>query len=720
LNKIKLALCTHNHQPVGNFDFVFEDGYHKAYLPLLELLEKHPKIKIAQHYTGILFEWILERYPDFVKTLRNLVERGQVEMMTGGFYEPILINIPDRDKLGQIRKLSDFVKDHTGYDPTGMWLAERIWEPQLPSALSNADIKYTVVDDSHFKTAGLSEGDLFGYYNTEDTGHVIKIFPISEKLRYTIPFQEPEATIDYLRSVATEDEDRLVVFADDGEKFGIWPGTYEHCYQNMWLERFFTALEDNLDWIELVHFTEAIEKLPPQGNVYLPTASYREMMEWALPSKAIHEYEEFESQLKQSFLFDRYKVFVRGGFWRNFLAKYPESNNMHKKSLYVSEKIRKLAEQKGIRNKSLEQAQDNLWAGQCNCPYWHGVFGGLYLNNIRSAVYSHMIKAETLADDIKAKKEKRDAWIDSKVFDFDADGHDELVVETRDWNLYFAPHRGGSIFEMDYKPKSFNLLDTMSRREEGYHRKLLELASGHQQNEDGGDVASIHDKITAKEENLHEHLHYDWYRRCSLIDHFLSPGTDIQSFKSNKYGEAGDFVTGAYSCETKAAKDTLNIVLARSGVVKDGDRDNKVELIKKVSINARRSNVKYVYTVKNQEAEPIELWFGIEFNYSLLAGHAPDRYYHFENITLDDPDLASTGAVSNVRKAGLKDEWMGIDIQMIFDKPADIWRFPIETISQSEGGFERVYQSSVLLPHWKVNIPAGGEWEIKIMQEILE
>jgi len=212
----------------------------------------------------------------------------------------------------------------------------------LPSHLAAANIQYTLVDDSHFKTAGLPEQDIYGYYLTEDTGNVISIFPISEKLRYTIPFQEPEVTIDYLRSIAAEDENRLIVFADDGEKFGVWPGTHEHCYGHGWLDRFFNALETHADWIELVHFSEASQQLLPLGNVYLPTASYREMMEWALPAKAIERYEDFEHQLKNNGLFDKYKVFVRGGFWRNFLAKYPESNNLHKKSLWVSEKVQKL------------------------------------------------------------------------------------------------------------------------------------------------------------------------------------------------------------------------------------------------------------------------------------------------------------------------------------------------------------------------------------------
>ncbi|MBN1551485.1 DUF1926 domain-containing protein, partial [bacterium] len=436
-------------------------------------------------------------------------------------------------------------------------------------------------------------------------------------------------------------------------------------------------------------------------------------------SKAIHEYEHFESQLKDCNLFDQYKVYVRGGFWRNFLAKYPESNNMHKKSLLVSEKIEALSK-KYSKNKLLLEAQDHLWAGQCNCPYWHGVFGGLYLNNIRYAVYSHMIKAETLLDKLAAENQGKAAWIDVNRFDFDADGREEVLVETNFWNLYFAPNRGGSIFEMDYKPKSINLLDTMSRREEGYHRKLLSLPPTNPENNNGNEVASIHDHVVSKEENLHEHLHYDWYRRCSLIDHFFSPGTDIESVKSCRYQEAGNFVLGTYTCETKRQNDKLNIVMVNEGSVNVAGQARKIQIEKVIGINADNASLTYEYKLRNLEDTSVQLWFGIEFNYSLLAGNAHDRYYHFPGVTLEDSRLASTGVVKNVRKAGLKDEWIGIDIQLSFNALTDMWRFPIETISQSEGGFEKVYQSSVLMPNWQIELSARKEWTLIFSQKIIE
>lgn len=720
MKKIKFALGIHNHQPIGNFDFIFEEAYRKAYLPFLEVLRKHPQIKIALHYSGYLFEWLLKRDLKFGLRLRNLVESGQVEMMSGGYYEPILVNIPDEDKLGQIEKLNQFVKNNIGYDPVGLWLAERIWEPQLPKPLAQSGAKFVVIDDSHFKSAGLEEKDLFGYYVTEETGYVINIFPISERLRYTMPFQEPEVTIDYLRSIADEDSNKLIVFADDGEKFGIWPGTYEHCYNNQWLENFFSALEANLDWIEIVHFSEALAKLLPIGRVYLPTASYREMMEWALPAKTIERYEQFEHRLMDNGLFDKYKVFVRGGFWRNFLAKYPESNNLHKKSLWVSRKIQQVSGNKKYDQKMVRMAQNHLWAGQTNCPYWHGVFGGLYLNNLRFANYNNMIQAEAIVDRIvKSNSVYENGWIDVKVTDFDADGRDEMIVETKVYNLYFAPHTGGTLFEMDYKPKAINLLDTMTRRKEAYHNKLLSL-NNHANHNNGSGVSSIHDLVIAKEPDLDKKLKYDWYRRSSLIDHFLAPDTELVQLANCEYKEEGDFVQLPYKYETELTKTCLNIKLFREGILKSKGRAYKISVTKHVKIERKKSNINIGYEIKNLENSTIELWFAPEFNYALLAGNTPDRYYYFDRELNESRHLASSSSVESVQQMGLKDEWLKIDIQLTFNRKTTLWRFPVETISQSEGGFERVYQSSVVVPNWKIHLDPFAEWSVEINQKIID
>ena len=375
--------------------------------------------------------------------------------MTGGFYEPILAIIPDKDKLGQIRKLNDYIEKNFKFKPTGMWLAERVWEQHIVKPIAECGVNSVVIDDTHFKYAGLRDEDLLGYYVTEEQGKSVNIFPISKTLRYSIPFQPVEKTIEYLRSVASEDGNRVAVYADDGEKFGVWPNTHKHVYEDKWLEEFFSALEENSDWINILHFSEVLQKVKPIGRVYLQNASYSEMLHWALWPDLFLKYEEFENKLKAEKLFDHYEEFVRGGYWRNFLAKYPESNNIHKKMIRLSERAHAL-EHKGVK---VEHVLDKVWAAQCNDPYWHGIFGGLYLPNLRYPVYKSLIQAETELDKIEKKK-----GITVTHEDFDRDGSEEILVESNLLDAYFKPEEGGMLFELDYKPVPFNLLDILSRR----------------------------------------------------------------------------------------------------------------------------------------------------------------------------------------------------------------------------------------------------------------
>ena len=107
---ISFGLLLHNHQPVGNFPWVFQQVYQEAYLPMLEALERHPQVRLSLHYTGSLLDWLEEAHPEFLERIATLAKRDQVEIVSGGYYEPILPSIPDDDKIAQIRRLTDRIQ----------------------------------------------------------------------------------------------------------------------------------------------------------------------------------------------------------------------------------------------------------------------------------------------------------------------------------------------------------------------------------------------------------------------------------------------------------------------------------------------------------------------------------------------------------------------------------------------------------------------------------
>jgi 4-alpha-glucanotransferase len=725
MSRVQFIFAIHNHQPVGNFDFVAEEAYQKSYRPFIEVLKRHSKIRMTLHYTGILYRFFEEHHPDFLETIKGLVSEGRVEILSGGFYEPVLAVLPDEDKVGQIRALSDYVRKKIGYDARGMWLAERVWEPHLPRAIVRAGIDHVVVDDFHFKMAGLHDSDLDGYYLTEEQGDLIKIFPGSERLRYLIPFHRPEETIEHLATLRSTERSRLVVMADDGEKFGVWPETYHTVYEEGWLERFFTLLEQNDQWIETTTFSDHIRKEPARGRIYLPTASYMEMGEWTLPTASMAEYDNALALIKGMPDGGKIRPFIKGGIWRNFLAKYSESNHMQKRMLMVSRKVHKALDAPGSNAKIDREAPhmiDHLYQSQCNDAYWHGVFGGLYLPHLRSAVYEHLIRAEYLADKAlktqgpvlrgkgPVRKAEPASWLDIEQGDFDGDGSTEVMLNSELLNVFVDPVEGGRITELDWKPRSFNLMNTLTRRREGYHDKIAHAAK----DTAGGEAKTIHDRVVVKEEGLQHHLQYDWYNRASLLDHFLESGVDLASFMRSEYSEAGDFVVGNYTASVRKQKDAVVLVLEREGTV----AGLRARLRKTLLLRPSHAEFVVRYEIANGGREELNTTFGSEFNFSLLAGNAPDRYYEIPGHVLDKRNLASVGETNNVGRVSLVDEWLKLKVTLEFSEPAILWRAPVETVSQSESGFERVYQSSMVMPLWRISLAPGKAWKAEIRVRI--
>ena len=688
MNHITFIFAVHNHQPIGNFDFVFEEVYRRAYKPFLDVLEEFPQIKVTLHYSGILLDWLGKHHPEFIDRLGKFIQSGQIEILSGAYYEAILSIIPPEDRIRQINKLSDRINSLFGVRPNGMWLAERVWEQAIVKEIAETGIKFLPIDEAHFKYAGKSESELYGYYTTEEQGRTINVFPGNKKLRYTIPFAPIEETINCLRSIASEDANRIVVFADDGEKFGAWPHTYAHVYENNWLRNFFAKIVNNADWIKMGHFSEELKSQSALGRVYLPTGSYPEMLKWALPVDATNDLEEFENILLNQNL-TRFDTFIRGGYWRNFLAKYPEANWMHKKMLRVSNKI-KQAQEKGL---NVEIATDYMLAGQCNDAYWHGVFGGLYLTNLRFPLYQNLIKAECALD----KAGSNYPAIEST--DFDCDGLSEIIYESSTLNLYLKPDNGGAIYEADYKPKQINILDVLSRRKEYSHQKLLQKTDAQLQKVD-----------------LRESLVYDSYKHASLIDHFFDDNTTVNDFFKNAYIEKGDFVDNPYQFQISKNKNKTFIELKRLGKVINQNIAHGVQITKTITLINNSADIVVAYQFKNSSQESLNLRFGVEWNYGLLAGNAPDRYYKIDGIELGDARLISVGSVKNINALTLVDEWLRLSIELETSTKAEYWRCPIETVSLSEAGLEKVYQSSVVIPIW--NVELNDTWEVTIRQKL--
>ncbi len=675
----------HNHQPLGNFDHVVDEAIRLAYRPFFQTLRRFPEVRALVHTSGLLLEWWEARAPDLVDLVAELAARGQVEPLTGGLTEPILPLLPHHDTVGQIRALTDRVAKRLGVRPRGMWLAERVWEPHLAGPLAEAGVEYILVDDHHFAMAGLDPDRLSGYYLTEEQGQTLAVFPINQRLRYLIPFGPVEDVLGTLR--AATGAGGALTMVDDGEKFGIWPGTHRLAYEEGWLEQFFAAV-GRLPGIELGTAGEFLDRHPPSGRVYLPTTSYREMTEWALTPEAADHLLQARAAL-ESIAGPAAARLLHGGFWRNFLVRYPEVNDLYRKMLRLSGRIAAgLAARPD--DPRLLAARDALWRGQCNDAYWHGIFGGVYLPHLRRAIRSALLSAEAHLDGATGSR----STPGHEVADLDGDGAAEIEIRSDRLTLLLRPAQGGTLTEIGFRPLRFDLADVLTRRREASHRRIAEAEDASR----GGHVMrTIHETWTVKESGLGRLLAYDVHRRASLQDYLLEPGGSGSAPEIDQAWVA--FPGHRFRASVQESADGVVVTLGTEAQV----RETPVQLAKGLEVRRGRNGLTVGYALR--AARALDARFAVRWNLA-LTGPADGRYYRTaagQTASLEDAGARQGDAIE------LVDEWLGLTATLRWSPAGRVDWAPVYTVSLSEAGLERVWQGVELVVSWPVAL-GPDEW----------
>ena len=701
-----LALILHAHQPAGNFDTVFEQCYQDSYLRFLSLLEKHPALRFAIHYSGPLLLWIEKNHPEYLARLRNLVAAGQVELMGGGFYEPILISIPEPDRIEQITRLADYLERHFGKRPTGAWLAERVWEPQLASTLAEANVGYTLIDDLPFLAAGFQPEELYGPYIAEDCGKSLWIFPGLKELRYFIPFRTVEDNISFFRRAAEIHPGGLAAFGDDMEKFGVWPGTLKHCYEDGWLENFFRALETNSSWLKTVTPSEWIASQVPLGRADLPTASYAEMMEWVLPTPTRLQYynlrREFENRADLL-------LFLRGGGWRGFLRKYPESNLLHKKMLRTSACVAAVIPRRNSpeHTAQLAEARDLLLRAQGNDAYWHGVFGGLYAPHLRTEVWRNLVRAEAIVDQLTPGRNMPRV----ELLDYDADGDAELLFSAPEYQALLKPSDGATLASFDFRPSGATLINSVQRRPEAYHTRLREAAANPSH---GSSALSIHDQVSVKEVNLERFLRYDRFARHSFRVLLFEASRTANDYENLQLNELASLAAGSFAIRTSSFNSAeLVFETALPEFAADPSCPPRLSVAKKFLFGPAPHGCEVSCDVPLTLSSPLarRCYVGVESILNFLAPTSTDRF-------LETPEGPQPLRFSGTLPAPLlrvEDSWQRVRATLHAPGSQEFWIAPIDTVSESEGGFERVYQGSQILALWRPELSAKSSFTARLM-----
>jgi hypothetical protein len=653
---ISLLLGVHAHQPVGNFSAVLEEAHERCYRPYLRVLHRYPEFRFAAHFSGWLLDWLLEHHPQDMALLKEMVARGQVELFGAGDCEPVLAAIPHRDRLGQINALTGKLSSRFGARVEGAWLTERVYVPTVVPALADCGMKYVTVDDYHFLCTGKTAEELDGFYTTEEDGRPIDLFPISEQLRYRLPFSPAAEAVAYLESLARQGHHAAVYF-DDIEKFGIWPETYEWVYEKGWLEQFIEGVLAS-PLIRTETYRDFHARNTTRGIIYLPTTSYIEMNEWTLPPMAAAVYDDLVEREKRAGRYESSKPFVRGGIWKNFFMRYPESNWMHKRMLGLSDRLAALPA--GGRTAALT---GHLYRAQANDAYWHGLFGGLYLPHLRREVYSNLLALEAALDAVAPRPPLA-------VADPDCDGVRELFLGNAEVQAVVKLDAHAALCELDAYGLAQNFGDVLTQRAEHYYHKLGAVP----QEAGGGEgIASAHDRIAFKDVIGAADVVPDARPRRLFADawHRLDGETAWPQY-----------ATGAFRAPLMSA--------AFSAALDGG------EVTKIITLAGRALQVAYrLHHVPGGR-------FSVELN---LAMPSCDGYSGRYILSDGSIPCGFGQALELAASQGLTldDRFLGGGLRLSASRPVDIAARPHYTVSQSEAGFEKIMQAVCLTLSWPID-----------------
>lgn len=618
---IKLIFGTYNSLPLGGTESFRENYYQHHIKPFLSALYLFPEIPAVLYYSGILLQWLEKRHPEFLDVLGEMISRKQVELLGGAFYDPILTILPRSDTLGQIELLTTYIRKKFGKRPRGAWIPQMEWEPWLASTLRTCGMDYTFLGEYHFNAAGVVKR--YVPYLTEDQGKTIHVLPLFEHIAESMLKTSPKEVVKTILSHQSALEERLINL--------LLPGD---CWTNIKIEEFFLELREN-GQIECTQPNRCMRLMQVGYKTYFPCGSKEQRMEEDLPPERARKY--------------------GGGFFRQLLSRYPESNLLYAKMQYVHLLVNGI---RGDRYRKIA-AREELWKGQYGEAYWSG--STPIGHHIRKQAYKSLIAAERIT-------REKGVFIPSLVvMDFDMDGKDEFLYQGHELNAY-VHISGGTLFELDNLPKAWNYVECIAKKR-------------------------------GEEEIL----------RKAFQDHFFPLGTEINEFMSSRYTECGDFLNRSYTV-VKCDKERGELVLECRGMVKQAKETIPIRLVKKYVFKGNTINL--YYSVINTGSTALRVCFGVEVNLSFsekeqvhvlwLEGknrkevpHEPTKLLNVVEIVHEDTSCATQIALSTL-------------------EPAAVWNWPNECNDSSSDVLNTVYLGSCLLPHWQLELPPGGVWENRL------
>ena len=298
--------------------------------------------------------------------------------------------------------------------------------------------------------------------------------------------------------------------------------------------------------------------------------------------------------------------------------------------------------------------------------------------------------------------------------DYDADGANELLFTAPEYQALLKPTDGATISALDFRPAAATLVNSILRRPESYHATLREAAGKPAAT---GAVASIHEQTRVKEPGLERFLRYDRWPRHAFRVLLFDPSRTHADYETLELQEDAGFAGGAFTVKNSAPNDAE--LFRADSLTLHGKTEAaapKLLLVKQYSFGPAPNGCEVACEIRLKFKEPLEkpLAVGIESIVNLLAPTEPDRFFETPTARMN---LRFSGALPGPILR-MEDGWQRVRVSLHAPLAEEFWVAPIETVSESEEGFERVYQGSQILALWRPTLTTQKSWSARLVWRI--
>jgi hypothetical protein len=728
MNALELVLGFDISHPPGLPRSALKHAWQHAYSPLLKELEERSGAVVSLRVSGVMLDFLENEHPEGIDLMRRLVERGQVEIVGGAYYDAVLSALPERDAVGQLRLTARRWKHLVGVEPTGACLAYGAWDPSLPRVLARGGLRYVVLDASALQLAGVDSDSIDGHYITEREGACVAVFPNLCGEDPVNPGMEPARVLGLLRRYAMRKR-RSVVWMLDARELGVRPGSAELCWGRAggWLPRLLGRLATQDHWLKLASFESLLQRYHSSGRVYLPATMDPTLQASATTPPHVRGPRPGAAACLSQRDDRRAPPTLP---WEAFLTRYEEANRLHKRMLVTSREVARLASHvraEGRRPgaaalaRGLERALLWLYQAQSAAAYTHDPWGGLHVGRLRHRAYAALMRAEQQVRRMMGESGR----LTLTRTDTDCDGRDELVVTTPHLQAFVDPARGGALVELDLLDLGANVLNTLTRRCERIHAAidasddLPSLVASSAVSAAG--VAAVFTQVASSspDDEITEEtplepdrspslrarqLALDAGTRLAFVDHFLGSQASLHNLQRGQYPEAGDFLGADYKvlrAEPRPEDGRVEVGMARDGSVHDGDTVRLVRVAKRFEFHRAEPGFELFYEISNRSPDPVESRFAVELNLNLDSSLAGSGFLALGERTVSLSEPASVENVSLLRWGDLR---RGLQLRLVLGAPAEVWHYPVETLSEGLEGPDLLYQGLCLVIVWPLRL----------------